>query len=110
MGVGFFPLDDRSEFTIQIETPPGSNLQYTRAKAEEAARILRRHPEVRYTYTTLDGGTSGAVDVGNIYVRLVPKPERDVDAETFAAGARAGSRRSAASPSRCCSRAWRSRP
>ena len=85
VGVGFFPLDDRSEFTIQIETPPGSNLQYTRAKAEEAARILRRHPEVRYTYTTLGGGTSGAVDVGNIYVRLVPKPERDVDAETFAA-------------------------
>src|SRR5215218_387396 len=38
VGVGFFPLDDRSEFTIQIETPPGSNLQYTRAKAEEASR------------------------------------------------------------------------
>ncbi len=88
VGVGFFPLDDRSEFTIQIETPPGSNLQYTRAKAEEASRMVRRHPEVLYTYTTLGGGTSGAVDVGNIYVRLKPKHERTVDAETFAADVR----------------------
>jgi hydrophobic/amphiphilic exporter-1 (mainly G- bacteria), HAE1 family len=88
VGVGFFPLDDRSEFTIQIETPPGSNLQYTRAKAEEASRIVRRHPEVLYTYTTLGGGTSGAVDVGNIYVRMKPKHERAIDAETFAASVR----------------------
>ncbi|MEP6688533.1 MAG: efflux RND transporter permease subunit, partial [Gemmatimonadales bacterium] len=88
VGVGFFPLDDRSEFTIQIETPPGSNLQYTRAKAEEASRIVRAHREVLYTYTTLGGRTSGAVDVGNIYVRMRPKHERSVDAETFAAGVR----------------------
>jgi HAE1 family hydrophobic/amphiphilic exporter-1 len=88
VGVGFFPLDDRSEFTIQIETPPGSNLPYTRAKAEEASRIVRQHPEVLYTYTTLGGGTSGAVDVGNIYVRMKPKHERAIDAETFAARVR----------------------
>ena len=88
VGVGFFPLDDRSEFTIQIETPPGSNLQYTRAKAAEAVRIVRAHPEVLYTYTTLGGGTSGAVDVGSIYVRMVPKHQRRIDAETFAANVR----------------------
>jgi len=88
VGVSFFPLDDRSEFTIQIETPPGSNLPYTHAKAEEAARMVRAHPEVRYTYTTLGGGTSEAVDVGNIYVRMAPKHERSVDAESFAAGVR----------------------
>lgn len=88
VGVGFFPLDDRSEFTIQIETPPGSNLQYTRAKAEAASRMVRKHPEVLYTYTTLGGGTSGAVDVGDLYVRMVPKHERSVDAEAFAARVR----------------------
>ena len=49
---------------------------------------MRSHPEVLYTYTTLGGGTSGAVDVGNIYVRLKPKHERAVDAETFAADVR----------------------
>jgi HAE1 family hydrophobic/amphiphilic exporter-1 len=84
VGVGFFPEDDRSEFTIALETPPGSNLSYTRLKAQEAARLVRAHPEVRYTYTTLGGGASGTVDEGNIYVRLRPKGERSVSAEQFA--------------------------
>jgi HAE1 family hydrophobic/amphiphilic exporter-1 len=69
-------VDDRSEFIMKIETPPGSNLQYTRLKAEEAARIVRAQPEVRYTYTTLGEAGTGAVDVGNIYVKLSPKSER----------------------------------
>jgi HAE1 family hydrophobic/amphiphilic exporter-1 len=84
VGVGFFPEDDRSEFMIAIETPPGSNLAYTRLKAQEAARIVRSHQEVRYTYTTLGGGASGTVDEGNIYVRLVPKNDRSLSAEQFA--------------------------
>jgi HAE1 family hydrophobic/amphiphilic exporter-1 len=84
VGVGFFPEDDRSEFMIAIETPPGSNLSYTRLKAQEAARIVRAHKEVRYTYTTLGGGASGTVDEGSIYVRLVPKSDRSISAEQFA--------------------------
>ena len=84
VGVGFFPEDDRSEFYVQIETPPGANLAYLRIKAEEARRMIIAHPEVRYTYTTLGGGQSGAVDEGKIYVRLVPKDERRLGAEEFA--------------------------
>jgi HAE1 family hydrophobic/amphiphilic exporter-1 len=84
LGTGFFPEDDRSEFIIAIETPPGSNISYTRLKAQEAARITRSHPEVLYTYTTLGGGASGTVDEGNIYVQMVPMGERDLSAEQFA--------------------------
>jgi HAE1 family hydrophobic/amphiphilic exporter-1 len=84
VGVGFFPEDDRSEFIIALETPPGSNMAYTRLKAQEAARITRTHPEVLYTYTTLGGGASGTVDEGNIYVRLKPIDERDLSAEQLA--------------------------
>src|SRR5688500_3706992 len=82
VGGSFFPADDQSEFNISIETPPGSNLDYTRLKAEELARAVKEHPEVRYTYATLGGG-SGAVDEGNIFVRLVPRDERKEDVETF---------------------------
>src|SRR5205085_7545386 len=85
VGVGFFPEDDRSEFTIALEAPPGSNLDYTRLKAEELSRLAKSHREVAYTYTTLGGGLSQAVDVGNIYVRLIPKKERSVSAEQLAA-------------------------
>jgi hydrophobic/amphiphilic exporter-1 (mainly G- bacteria), HAE1 family len=84
VGVGFFPEDDRAEMIIAIETPPGSNMAYTRLKAQEAARIARSHKEVLYTYTTLGGGASGTVDEGNIYVRMTPKSERDLSAEEFA--------------------------
>jgi HAE1 family hydrophobic/amphiphilic exporter-1 len=84
VGVGFFPDDDKAEFTIAIETPPGSNLAYTRLKAQEATRIARSHSEVLYTYTTLGGGASGTVDEGSIYVRLIPKTKRKLSAEQFA--------------------------
>jgi HAE1 family hydrophobic/amphiphilic exporter-1 len=79
VGTAFFGTDDRSELNIALETPPGSNLDYTRIKAEEAGRIARAHPEVTYTYTTL-GTTTGAVDNGNIYVHLVPKNKRHISA------------------------------
>ena len=84
VGVGFFPVDDQAEMIISLETPPGSNMAYTRLKAQEAARITRAHKEVKYTYTTLGGGATGTVDEGNIYVRLVPKTDRDLSAEEFA--------------------------
>jgi HAE1 family hydrophobic/amphiphilic exporter-1 len=93
VGIGFFPEDDKAEFNIQIETPPGSNLEYTRLKAEEAAALVRTYPEVRYTYTTLGGGVSGAVDLGNIFVKLTPKGERDLSVEEFAALVRDGVKR-----------------
>jgi hydrophobic/amphiphilic exporter-1 (mainly G- bacteria), HAE1 family len=93
VSVGFFPEDDRAEMTIALETPPGSNLEYTRLKAEEAARITRAHPEVKYTYTTLGNTATGTVDEGNIYVRLVPPSERKASAEQIATQLRAEMKR-----------------
>lgn len=79
---------------ISIETPPGSSLGYTRLKAEAIDRILRSHPEVRYTYTTIGSASgSGAVDAGNVYVRLVPKAERDISQDEFSRIVRAELRR-----------------
>jgi HAE1 family hydrophobic/amphiphilic exporter-1 len=48
-GAGFMPVSDNAELTIVVETPPGSSLEYTRLKAEEAGRIARSHPEIAYT-------------------------------------------------------------
>ncbi len=80
-GAGFIPVSDRSEVSIIVETPPGSNLEYTRLKSEEVARIARAHKEVAYTYTAI--GTpiplrAPGVDQSLIYVRLVPKHDRKV--------------------------------
>src|SRR5688572_15401629 len=75
VGGGFVPETDESEFSISIETPPGSNLAYTKAKAQEAARITRRQPEVAYTYTAV-AAAGDAVDEGTVFVKLVRKTER----------------------------------
>jgi HAE1 family hydrophobic/amphiphilic exporter-1 len=76
IGGSFFPVTDDSEFNIALETPPGSNLAYTRLKADEAARLARERPEVAYTYTTI-GGRGEAVDEGTVFVKLTPKDERE---------------------------------
>jgi HAE1 family hydrophobic/amphiphilic exporter-1 len=75
IGAGFAPEMDASEFSVTFDTPPGSNLAYTRLKAQEIARIARSRKEVRYTYTSI-GGRDSSVDAGSVYVRLVPKAER----------------------------------
>jgi HAE1 family hydrophobic/amphiphilic exporter-1 len=75
VGAGFVPEMDTSEFRIDIETPPGSNLAYTRVKAQEVSRIARMRSEVDYVYTSI-GGQGDAVDEGVVYVKLKPKTRR----------------------------------
>jgi len=83
LGGEFFPVSDNSEFSIAIETPPGSNLEYTKGKLEQVAALARTIPGVSHTYATV-GGASGAVDEGQIYVGLMPKAERAQNQEAIA--------------------------
>ena len=83
-GFGFAPLSDNSELNVAIEAPAGSSLQYTMLKAEEVGRIVRRHPEVAYTYTTVGSASgSAATDAATVYVRLVPKHQRSISQDAF---------------------------
>ncbi|HUO51903.1 MAG TPA: efflux RND transporter permease subunit [Gemmatimonadaceae bacterium] len=87
-GAGFVPVSDRSEVSVIVETPPGSNLEYTKVKTEEVARIARAHPEVSYTYTSIGGAIplrAPGVDQALIYVRLVPKADRRKSQEQIGA-------------------------
>jgi HAE1 family hydrophobic/amphiphilic exporter-1 len=84
-GGGFIPESDRSEISLALETPPGSNLDYTAIKARQLANIARSHKEVAYTYSSLGSSTgSGDVDTGNIYIKLVPKKQRNVSQQELA--------------------------
>lgn len=84
VGGAFMPEDDRGELNLAIETPPGSNLDYTRLKIEEAVRIARSYPETKHAFATI-GGTSGAVDAGNVYLRLSPRHDRKKSATELGA-------------------------
>jgi HAE1 family hydrophobic/amphiphilic exporter-1 len=91
-GFGFVPDSDRSEITMQVQTPPGSNLEYTRMKTMEAARLALGHKDlVNYTFATVGGssagqqpgGAIGAVDLGTVYIRMNPKATRHVSQQEF---------------------------
>jgi len=85
VGFGFFPEDDQAELNVSLESPPGSNIEYTRIKSDEVVRQIQTHKEVRYAYTTIGGGQTGAVDIAKIYVRLVPKNQRNLSVEGISA-------------------------
>jgi hydrophobe/amphiphile efflux-1 (HAE1) family protein len=87
VGSAFFPLQDRSEFLINIEFPPGTSLPYSLAKTTEAANLAGQHEGVRYTYATI-GGQGGTVDESTIYVRLVPKSDRSASQDDIAVDVR----------------------
>jgi len=91
-GFGFTPQSDRSELIMTVQTPPGSNVEYTKMKTEEAARVARSRTDlVRYTFTTIGSGmasmdassAAGGADMGQVYVRMVPKKDRDLSQELF---------------------------
>ncbi len=84
-GGGFIPESDRSEISLKMETPPGSSLQYTAIKARQLTAIARAHPEVTYAYASIGSSEgSGGVDTGTLYVRLVPKADRDISQQELA--------------------------
>jgi HAE1 family hydrophobic/amphiphilic exporter-1 len=93
-GAGFIPDSDRSEINLSLETPPGSNLNYTSIKAREISNIARAHEQVAYTYTSIGSSTgSGDVDTGSIYIKLVPKKQRSVSQQDLARQIRQEARR-----------------
>lgn len=87
IGAGFAPETDESQFVIALQTPPGSSLEYTKAKAQDVSRIVRRRAEVAYTYTAI-GGRDDGVDAGTVFVKLVPKNERSRSQATIVADMR----------------------
>ena len=57
--------------SFAVETPPGSNLDYTTKKVEEIRDARASQvPGVTDTYATI-GGATGAVDEGQVYVGLI---------------------------------------
>ena len=91
--------------TCRCETPPGSNLDYT---AHQGARAGEHRPRAQarcaYTYTSDRQRTgSGDVDTGSIYIRLVPKKERDVSQQELARQIRQRGRSGSAAPRPYCS-------
>jgi len=78
VGKNFLPVDDQSQFEINVRTPEGSTLTATSAITSRIAADLSQLPGVTDTLTTIGGGQQEQVNVATIYVKLKPIEERSV--------------------------------
>ncbi|GMV75859.1 MAG: multidrug transporter AcrB [Rubrivivax sp.] len=76
VGAEFVPQADFSETIVNFQTPVGSSLELTEARARQIDAALRELPEVRHTVTTINSGYALGSNVGSIYVRLADRRER----------------------------------
>ena len=78
VGKNFLPVDDQSQFEINVRAPEGFTLAATSTLAERVSADVRRLPGVTDTLTTIGGGQQELVNVATIYVKLQPIEERSV--------------------------------
>jgi HAE1 family hydrophobic/amphiphilic exporter-1 len=90
VGGQFVPTSDQERTALDLETPVGSSLEYTEAKAVEVARWLAEQPEVALTYAAIGGAQqNNAVNKGQIFIKLTPKDTRRRSQQDFEALLRA---------------------
>ena len=85
VGTEFVPKADFSETTVNFQTPIGSSLEVTEAKARQIDAILHEFPEVRYTVTTLNTGNALGKHNASIYIRLVDRKDRQRSVDEMSA-------------------------
>lgn len=71
------PQRHRSRVTIRLDTPEGSSLEYTQARARQVDTVLREFPEVRDVYSRINVGNAVGSNAVIIDVGLVPRSARE---------------------------------
>src|SRR5207248_993754 len=78
VGKNFLPLDDQSQFELNVRAPEGYTLSATSALAERMAADVRKLPGVTDTLVTIGSGQQQVVNLANIYIKMTPIEERSV--------------------------------
>ncbi|BCX82506.1 hydrophobic/amphiphilic exporter-1, HAE1 family [Methylomarinovum caldicuralii] len=77
LGKGFLPEEDEGRFLISFKAPLGSSLRYTEGRLREMEKVLASHREIASWFAVIGGGASGQASRGDVFVRLVPRGQRD---------------------------------
>lgn len=92
MPTSLIPNIDRGEVLLNVELPPGSDVQDTRRVCEQCTEIIHRHPEainvVAFVGTPTaakrnSGGNQGDVTKATVYISLTPRKERKISQQEF---------------------------
>ncbi len=89
LGTEFVPKGDFSETSLSFNTPVGSSLEVTEAKARQVEGIIREYPEVRYTLATINTGNAQGKIYANVYIRLVDRKDRKLSVDQMSVALRA---------------------
>jgi hydrophobic/amphiphilic exporter-1 (mainly G- bacteria), HAE1 family len=73
LGTEFVPKSDFSETSVTFNTPVGSSLEVTEARARQVEAIIRSFPEVNYTLTTINTGNAMGKIYASVYIRLLDR-------------------------------------
>jgi hydrophobic/amphiphilic exporter-1 (mainly G- bacteria), HAE1 family len=82
VGKELVPDDDQSEYSVNIRLPQGTNFQRTDQYVQPIEQEIRKFPEVRTVYTTVNAGNA------NFYVGLSPLNERKISQQELIRRAR----------------------
>ena len=88
VGKNFLPIDDQSQFEINVRAPEGSTLSFTSGLAERIASDARKLPGVTDTLVTIGSGQQQIVNVANIYIKLAPIEDRSASQQELMMRAR----------------------
>jgi HAE1 family hydrophobic/amphiphilic exporter-1 len=78
LGFTFMPDYDAGEFNVSYRVTPGSRVEYVVSKGQALDTIVKRIPEVEFTYLTVGGGGGrGSGTGGQLFVRLKPQHDRE---------------------------------
>ena len=78
---GLFDAGDTGLSIVQVELPPGSQLEDTGAIMKQLDATIRQQPAVETTLQEV--GEEGNVNTGSLSVKLLPKNERDITQKEF---------------------------
>lgn len=82
----FLPQDDRAEFNVSVQTPPGSSLQRSSDIMHELEQRIEALPNVAHILTMIgdSGNGNGDVTQANLHVGMVPAEDRTDRTDQFA--------------------------
>ncbi|MGL6202780.1 MAG: efflux RND transporter permease subunit, partial [Giesbergeria sp.] len=73
LGTEFAPKADFSETMVNFYVPVGASIEATEMKTRQVEAVIREMPEVRYTLSTINTGTTQGKIYASIYVRLLDR-------------------------------------
>ncbi|MEO7133713.1 MAG: efflux RND transporter permease subunit [Vicinamibacterales bacterium] len=75
IGTEFVPQEDRGEFVVNIEVPPGTAFEQTVAHVDDVEKVVKGMPEVRQIFSTV--GFEGSPLKASLRVKAGKKFERE---------------------------------